>query len=134
VAGIEHDATREGGLGKAERRGWEESSNFDVAKEAEHWWLTVKFLKFVAESGAADEAASGLADEGSIDETCRIYWQEAEEELLDELINHSRRRRHGDGEDTDSGGRQGSRVWSEEKTNRDFGGQGEMNDSERWDI
>jgi hypothetical protein len=50
VVGIEHDATTEGGLGKAERRGREESGNFDVAKEVEHWWLTVNFLKFVAES------------------------------------------------------------------------------------
>jgi len=116
VAGIEHDATTEGGLGKVERRGWKELGTFNVAKEAKHWWLTVKFSEFAAESGAADKAAPGLADEGGIDETCRICWREAEEGLLDQLINHSRRRRHGDGQDTDSGGRRGSRVGLGEKT------------------
>ena len=76
-------------MGQAERRGWEELGTFDVAKEPEHWCLILKFSEFTVESGSADEAAPGLADEGGIDETCRICWREAEEELLDELINHS---------------------------------------------
>jgi hypothetical protein len=41
MAGVENDATTKGGLGQAERRGWEELGSFNVAKEAEHWWFTV---------------------------------------------------------------------------------------------
>ena len=100
------------GVGRAERGGGDELGIHEVAEESEHRCRTVEFPESAAEAGIGDDAVPGLADEGGVDEDLGLGRREAEEELLDELVQQSGRRRHADGKESGSGGRRGSRVSS----------------------
>ena len=63
----------------------------------------VDLAELAAEGRAGDEAAPPLADEGGVDEARGVVGREAEEELLDELVQQSGRRRHADEKESASG-------------------------------
>jgi len=110
VAGVQ--SAEIAGVGRAERGGGDELGIHEVAEESEHRCRAVEFPESAAEAGIGDDAVPGLADEGGVDEDLGLGRREAEEELLDELVQQSGRRRHADGKESGSGGRRGSRVSS----------------------
>ena len=63
------------------------------AEEPQHRGRAVELPKPAAEAGVGDETGPALADEGGAHEEMGLYLGEAEEDLLDEIIRH-RRRRH----------------------------------------
>jgi hypothetical protein len=69
VAGVEHAPGTADGVGRAEGGGRHEvGAAWAPVEEGQHWGCGVELAKPAAEAGAGDEAAPGLADEGSADE------------------------------------------------------------------
>jgi hypothetical protein len=66
-----------------------------VLEESQQGRRPVELAVEAGEGGAGEAAAPGLADERGAEEAAGIFWREAEEDLLEELVRQRRRRRHG---------------------------------------